>query len=149
MLDGMDAFLLPQVVAYCFDPTREDIHGEHCKNCWLGFGEEFVSRFLCGRGGELCAVEDVEAQPGSAFLRGAGRGDPLLRGLLYEGAFALLSRRLRDGGGNFPKTVRFVAEKSLRVAAVAWANRNARSAWSMIRHGTEYEEKSKEKPVER
>ena len=70
------------------------------------------------------------------------RGDPLLRGLLYEGAFALLCRRLRDGGKDFPRTARFVANKPFRVAVVAWANRNARTAWSMIRHGTEYEEKS-------
>ncbi len=69
----MDAFPLPQVVAYCFLRTREDIHGEHCKNCRLGSSEGYVPRVLCGRGGKLCAVEDVEAQPGSAFLRGAGR----------------------------------------------------------------------------
>ena len=73
------------------------------------------------------------------------RGDPLLRGLLYEGAFALLSSRLRNGGRDFPITARFVAEKSFPVVAVAWANRNARTAWSMIRHGTEYEAKSKVK----
>ena len=77
------------------------------------------------------------------------RGDPLLRGLLYEGAFALLCRRLRDGGKDFPRTARFVADKPFRVVVVAWANRNARTAWSMIRHGTEYKERSEVKSVER
>ena len=70
------------------------------------------------------------------------RGDPLLRGLLYEGAFALLCARMRDGGVNFPGTAQRIREKSMRVAAVERAHRNARIAWSMIRHGTKYQEPS-------
>lgn len=38
------------------------------KNRRLGFGEGYVPRVLCGRGGERCSVDGVEAQPGSAFL---------------------------------------------------------------------------------
>ena len=68
------------------------------------------------------------------------RGDPTLRSLLYEGAFALLCARLRDGGRNFPGTERRVREKSLRVVVVERAHRAARIAWSMIRHGTKYQE---------
>ena len=65
------------------------------------------------------------------------KGDPQLRALLYEGAFALLCRRVRDG--NFPGTARRVAEKSLRVVAVEMANRNARKAWAMIKKGESYD----------
>ncbi len=67
------------------------------------------------------------------------KGDPLLRKLLFEGAFAVLGHRIRDGGRNFPGTARRVKEKSLKGVAVELANRNARTAWSMIRHGTRYD----------
>ncbi|MYD80979.1 MAG: IS110 family transposase [Gammaproteobacteria bacterium] len=67
------------------------------------------------------------------------KGDPLLRKLVFEGAFAVLGHRIRDGGRNFPGTARRVKEKSLKGVAVELANRNARTAWSMIRHGTRYD----------
>ena len=85
------------MIAYCSGRTREDIHGEHCKNCRLGSGEGYVPRVLCGRGGELCAVEDVEAQPGSAFLRGAGAAPCMVAMETCTGA-NWWCRRLRDLG---------------------------------------------------
>ena len=67
------------------------------------------------------------------------RGDPLLRGLLYEGAMAMLRVRMSVDGRNFPRTAQRIREKSFPVVAVEWAHRNARIAWSMVRHGTKYE----------
>ena len=67
------------------------------------------------------------------------RGDPLLRGLFYEGAMAMLRVRMSDDGRNFPRTAQRIREKSFPVVAVEWAHRNARIAWSMVRHGTKYE----------
>ena len=67
------------------------------------------------------------------------RGDPILRGLLYEGVMAMLSVRMRDGGRDFPRTSQRIREKSFPVVAAELAHRNARIVWSMVRHGTKYE----------
>ncbi|MCY4144525.1 MAG: hypothetical protein OXG08_12670 [Gammaproteobacteria bacterium] len=40
---------------------------------------------------------------------------------------------------NFPLTKRRIDEKSLLVVAVEHTHHNAHIAWSMIRHGTDYD----------
>ena len=67
------------------------------------------------------------------------KGDRLLRSLLCEGAISVLRHRLRDSGRHFPGTTRRVEQKSMKSVAVALANRNARTAWAMIRPGMDYD----------
>ncbi|MCY4142653.1 MAG: transposase [Gammaproteobacteria bacterium] len=65
------------------------------------------------------------------------KGDWTLRSLLCEGAISVLRHRLRDSGRHFPGTTRRLEQKSMKSVAVELANRNARTAWAMIRHGAD------------
>ena len=66
-------------------------------------------------------------------------GDGHLRGLLFEGAMAVINSQMRYEAKTFPITRQRVLEKSRRAVSVAMANRNARCAWALIAHGTTYE----------
>ena len=56
-----------------------------------------------------------------------------------KGGISVLRHRLRDGGRHFPGTTRRVERKSMKSVGVEMANRNARTAWAMVRHGTDYD----------
>jgi len=67
------------------------------------------------------------------------RGDPYLRSLLVHGGRAALYAA-RNKDDRLSVWVKNLAARSHpNVAAVAWANKTARMAWSMIRHGTDYQ----------
>jgi transposase len=67
------------------------------------------------------------------------RGDPYLRSLLVHGGrAALYAARNKDDRLSVWVT-NLAARSHPNVAAVAWANKTARIAWSMIRHGTDYQ----------
>lgn len=67
------------------------------------------------------------------------RGDPYLRRLLIHGARAALYAA-RDQDDALSLWARNLAARTHpNVAAVAWANKTARIAWAMIRHGTDYQ----------
>ena len=67
------------------------------------------------------------------------RGDPYLRRLLIHGARAALYAA-QDQDDNLSLWARNLAARTHpNVAAVAWANKTARIAWAMIRHGTDYQ----------
>jgi transposase len=67
------------------------------------------------------------------------RGDPYLRSLLVHGGrAALYAARNKDDRLSVWVT-NLAARSHPNVAAVAWANKTARMAWSMIRHGTDYQ----------
>mgnify|MGYP001825561418 FL=1 len=67
------------------------------------------------------------------------RGDPYLRKLLVHGGRAALyaARNKNDPLSQWAK--RIAARSHPNVAAVAWANKTARIAWVMIRHGCDYQ----------
>lgn len=67
------------------------------------------------------------------------RGDPYLRKLLVHGGRAALyaARNKDDSLSVWAKGV--AARSHPNVAAVAWANKTARIAWAMIRHGGDYD----------
>lgn len=65
------------------------------------------------------------------------RGDTYLRTLLIHGARAVL--RVAEGRVNAdPRVKRLVERRHKNIAAVAWANRNARIVWALLAHGREY-----------
>lgn len=67
---------------------------------------------------------------------------PAVGSPLYEGAIAMLRTRQRDEGGKFPATYSREHEKSMRVVTVGFAQRNARIFWSMVWHGTKYQNRT-------
>ena len=75
----------------------------------------------------------------SGYWGRAKRGDPYLRSLLVHGGRAALYAA-RNKDDRLSVWVKNLAARSHpNVAAVAWANKTARMAWSMIRHGTDYQ----------
>jgi transposase len=67
------------------------------------------------------------------------RGDPYLRSLLVHGGRAALYAA-RDKDDRLSLWAKSLAARSHpNVAAVAWANKTARIAWAMIRHGSDYQ----------
>jgi len=72
------------------------------------------------------------------------RGDPYLRALLIHGARSVIrvvrQRALAgiDTGAN-PWAQRLVQRRNANVAAVALANKNARTAWALLAHGASYQ----------
>ncbi len=67
------------------------------------------------------------------------RGDPYLRSLLIHGARSVI----RTAKGKDDRLSQWVTNLVRRshpnVAAVALANKTARIAWAMLRHGTDYQ----------
>jgi transposase len=67
------------------------------------------------------------------------QGDHYLRWLLVAGAMTLIRHAERRGTSNLPGLMGLIARRPTKVAAVALANRNARIAWALLRHGGTYE----------
>ena len=65
------------------------------------------------------------------------QGDPYLRWLLVAGAMSVIQQAKRRGTTD-PWLANIIATKPTKVAAVALANKNARIAWALLRHGGTY-----------
>jgi transposase len=65
------------------------------------------------------------------------QGDPYLRRLLVAGALSVIKQARRRGTTD-PWLANIIATKPAKVAAVALANKNARVAWVLLRHGGTY-----------
>lgn len=65
-------------------------------------------------------------------------GNKYLRRLLYLGAMGIITSRRRRPAGN-DWLWRIIQRKKPKQAAIALANRMARTVWAMIRNGTEYQ----------
>ena len=103
----------------------------------LGDGRQFRS----GRqfAASLGLVPRQEGTGGKTKLKGISkRGDTYLRSNLVHGARSSIFWRLRRDGPGAPRLQAQVAEKSIKVVAVAVANRNARTAWALVRRDRTY-----------
>jgi len=67
------------------------------------------------------------------------QGDHYLRWLLVAGAMAIIRHAKRRGSSNLPGLAGLIDRRPAKVAAVALANRNARIAWALLRHGGSYD----------
>jgi transposase len=65
------------------------------------------------------------------------QGDHYLRWLLVAGAMTVI-RHAKRRGTTDPWLADIIADKPTKVAAVALANKNARIAWALLRHGGAY-----------
>jgi transposase len=65
------------------------------------------------------------------------QGDQYLRWLLVVGAMTVVHQAKRRGTSD-PWLANLIATKPTKVAAVALANKNARIAWALLRHGGTY-----------
>jgi transposase len=65
------------------------------------------------------------------------QGDQYLRWLLVAGAMTVI-RHAKRRGTTDPWLAQLIARKPTKVAAVALANKNARIAWALLRHGGSY-----------
>ncbi|WP_198670324.1 IS110 family transposase [Dyella sp. C9] len=67
------------------------------------------------------------------------RGDAYMRSLLVHGARAMLRTAPRHDDPLSRWVTRIAARAHPNVACVAMANKTARMAWAMLRHGTDYQ----------
>jgi transposase len=67
-------------------------------------------------------------------------GNRYLRKLLVVGALSVIRRAKQTGTSRHPWLVALMARRSTKVAAIALANKIARTAWAMMVHGTRYRE---------
>ncbi len=65
------------------------------------------------------------------------QGDQYLRWLLVAGAMTVI-RHAKRRGTTDPWLAKLIATKPTKLAAVALANKNARIAWALLRHGGTY-----------
>ena len=76
---------------------------------------------------------------GKATLLGISkRGDTYLRTLMIHGARAVIRGAERKPSAN-PWLSKLVARRNKNVAAVALANKNARTIWALLAHDRQYE----------
>ncbi|MGI9294981.1 MAG: IS110 family transposase [Pseudomonadales bacterium] len=99
------------------------------------------SLFKSGR--ELAAwIGLVPKQNSSGGKERLGRiskqGDPYLRWLLVAGAMSVIRQGRKTGFANNPWLADLMQRKPTKVAAVALANRNARTAWAVLVSGETY-----------
>jgi transposase len=66
-------------------------------------------------------------------------GNRYLRQLLVVGALSVIRRAKELGYTRYPWLVRLMERRSIKIAAVALANKIARAVWAMMAHGTVYE----------
>ena len=66
------------------------------------------------------------------------RGDTYLRTLLIHGARSVI-QAAKGRKNAAPRLKRLLERRHKNIAAVAWANRNARVVWALLAHGREYE----------
>ncbi|WP_266170810.1 transposase, partial [Dyella subtropica] len=67
------------------------------------------------------------------------RGDAYVRSLLVHGARAMLRTAPRHDDALSRWVIRLSSRSHPNVACVAMANKTARMAWAMLRHGTNYQ----------
>ena len=67
-------------------------------------------------------------------------GNRYLRMLLVVGALSVIRRAQQTGYTRRPWLARLLQRRSTKIAAIALANKNARTAWAMMAHGTFYKE---------
>ncbi len=67
-------------------------------------------------------------------------GNRYLRMLLVVGALSVIRRAKQVGDTRRPWLTKLLERRSTKIAAIALANKNARTAWSMMAHGTCYKE---------
>ena len=67
------------------------------------------------------------------------QGDQYLRWLLVAGAMSVVCHAKRRGTTNMPWLADIIDRKPTKVAAAALANKNARIAWALLRHGGTYQ----------
>jgi transposase len=67
-------------------------------------------------------------------------GNRYLRMLLVVGALSVIRRAQQVGYTRRPWLTKLLQRRSTKVAAIALANKNARTAWAMMAHGTYYQE---------
>ncbi len=60
--------------------------------------------------------------------------------LLVVGALSVIRRAKQVGYTRRPWLSKLLARRSTKIAAIALANKNARSAWAIMAHGTRYKE---------
>ena len=68
------------------------------------------------------------------------QGDQYLRWLLVAGAMTVIRHAKRRGTANQPWLDDLIARRPTKVAAVALANKMARMAWALLRHGGTYQQ---------
>ncbi len=66
------------------------------------------------------------------------QGDQYLRWLLVAGAMAVIRQARRRDAQHHPWLANLIANKPTKVAAVALANKIARTAWALLSHGGTY-----------
>ncbi len=67
-------------------------------------------------------------------------GNRYLRMLLVVGALSVIRRAKQAGTTRRPWLTKLLERRSTKIAAIALANKNARTAWAMMAHGTCYQE---------
>ncbi len=67
------------------------------------------------------------------------QGDQYLRWLLVAGAMSVIRHAKRRGTTSLPWLANLITSKPTKVAAVALANKMARIAWVLLRHGETYQ----------
>jgi len=67
-------------------------------------------------------------------------GNRYLRMLLVAGALSVIRRAKQVGYTRHPWLTRLLQRRSTKIAAIALANKIARTAWAMMAHGTYYQE---------
>ena len=67
-------------------------------------------------------------------------GNRYLRMLLVVGALSVIRRAKQVGYTRRPWLTKILGRRSTKIAAIALANKNARTAWAMMAHGTCYQE---------
>ena len=97
--------------------------------------------FRCGR--DLSAwiglVPKQNSTGGKERLGGISKaGNRYLRQLLVVGALSVIRRAKELGYTRHPWLVRLMERRSTKIAAVALANKIARTVWAMMAHGTVY-----------
>ena len=94
-------------------------------------------------GGEMAAwIGLVPKQNSTGGKDRMGRiskqGDPYLRWLLVAGAMAVIRHGRKTNFANNPWLADLMRRKPAKVAAVALANKNARTAWALLANGETY-----------
>lgn len=67
-------------------------------------------------------------------------GNRYLRTMLVVGALSVIRRAKQVGYTKRPWLTKLLERRSTKIAAIALANKNARTAWAMMAHGTFYQE---------
>ena len=67
-------------------------------------------------------------------------GNRYLRMLLVVGALSVIRRAKQVGTTRRPWLTKILERRPTKIAAIALANKNARTAWAMMAHGTCYQE---------